>query len=163
MVKAWFVILFMFVGTLAGFLTWFADYARYRSFRNEGHSVMATPVAKSQKPGRTIMVFDDVRQEYPVRFRTEAGQEVATIAYVPQSFIDQVKREGSAELIYLPDEPQRMIFPGDLERIPSNYGSLAFAAACFIVGVLLIRVRYRLMRYLSPLAFAEGAHTGESP
>ena len=142
--KTWFLIMLMFVGVAVGILDWAADFVRHREFSNDGVSVMATRAAESQKPGRTLVVYDDVRFEYPVKFRTEAGQDVSTIAYVPRAFIDKVEATGTAPLIYLRDQPTRLMFPGDLERIPKHYGSLAFAVACLLAGIGLIGIRYRV-------------------
>jgi hypothetical protein len=144
MYRAWWLIILMFVGSLVGFLEWIADSWRYHEFNTAGRPAMAAKVAKSQKPGRTIVYLEETRFEYPIRFTTESGQDISTVAYVPQRFLDEVERDGAAPVIYLKDEPRRLIFPGDLERMPKHYGALLFCAACFIVALGLIKIRYRL-------------------
>lgn len=144
MFRMWLLIMLMFVGGAVGFLGWLTDFMHHREFATGGRAAIASPVAKSQKPGRNYVILGEPRFEYPVRFTTEAAQQVSTMAYVPKRFLDQVAATGAGEVIYLQDDPQRLIYPGDLERMPKSHGSLVFGLASLLVGLGLITVRHRI-------------------
>lgn len=144
MFKLWFLIAICFVGAVTGFLGWLEAFEHRREFSSRGVMALASPVGASQKPGRSLTILDEARFEYPLRFRTESGEDVSTMAYVPKSVLDAIAKDGAAPVIYSRDDPKRLAYPGDLEKMPTNYGWLAFGFASFLAGAGLIRVRHRI-------------------
>jgi hypothetical protein len=145
MFKLWFLIAMIFVGAAVGLLGWIEAFEHHREFASRGEEAVAQPVGKSQKPGRSLTILDEARYEYPLRFKTSAGDDVSTMAWVPKSALDAIARDGKAPIIYSRDDPKRVVFPGDLERMPKNYGWLAFGIACLLAGVGLTRIRGRFI------------------
>lgn len=144
MFKAWFFVILFFVGAAAGFLSFYAGYERRHGFEQDGKTVVASRVAKSQKAGNCYVVLDENRCQYAVRFRTEAGQDVATLVLAPRSFIEKMEATGSAPLIYRPGNPTQWIaFPGDIERMPVSYLALGLGLASLLVGIVLVILRPR--------------------
>lgn len=161
MFKAWLVIILFFLGGLAGVLGWFSDFAPYYSFSSSPKSAIATPASKSQKPGDVTNYLGEARYQFPLRFRTESGSEVVsssyfTNTYVPRRALDALERDGQVTVLYLPDDPQRVLFEGDIQKLPRGYGSLAWGLACLAIGIVLIGRRYRLARYTKYLGRGNG-------
>ena len=152
MFKAWLVIILFLLGGLVGILGWFSDFVPYYSFSSSSKSAIATPASKSQKPSQATNYLGETRYQFPLRFRTESGSEIVSSSYfkntyVPRRALDALERDGQVTVLYLPDDPQRVLFEGDVQKLPRGFGSLALGLACFAVGTLLIGRRYRLARY----------------
>ena len=161
MFKLWFLIAMVFVGAAVGLLGWVEAFEHHREFASRGETALAQPVGKSQKPGRSLTILDEARYEYPLRFKTSAGDDVTTMAYVPQATLDAIARDGNAPVIYSRDDPKRLAFPGDLERMPKNHGWLLFGIVCFLAGTALVRARHRFTGPAGRLGAIDGADTAE--
>ncbi|TAK62561.1 hypothetical protein [Methylobacter sp.] len=160
MFKAWFVIILFFLGSATGFLGWLADFAPYYSFATSSKSALAVAAFKTQKPGDATSYLGETRYQFPLRFITNSGNEVVSSSYykntyVPRRVLDALERDDHVTVLYLPDDPQRVLFEGDVEKLPKGWGSLAWGIACLVVGVLLIGRRYRLARYTKYLGHGE--------
>jgi hypothetical protein len=160
MFKLWLLIAVFFVGAVTGVLGWVSAFEHHREFAARGESAMAQPVGKTQKPGRALTILDEARYEFPLRFKTSAGDEVTTMAFVPQRALDAIAKDGAAPVIYSRDDPKRVVFAGDLERMPKNYGWLLFGIVSGLVGVALIRVRHRFTGRLPVSGYTGDAEAG---
>ena len=165
MFKSWFVIILVFVGGVTGILGWLVDFAPYYAFASKARSAEATPAYKTQKPGSTASYLGETRYQFPLRFRTESGQEVVaggyyTNTYVPRRALDALERNGRVTVFYLPDDPERVLFEGDIQKLPRGYGSLVWGLACLAVGVALVPRRYQLARYTKYLGRGESQGDG---
>ena len=160
MFKAWFVIILFILGGATGFLGWLADFAPYYSFATSSKSAVAVAAFKTQKPGEATSYLGETRYQFPLRFKTDSGNEVVSSSYykntyVPRRVLDALERDNRVTVLYLPDDPQMVLFEGDIEQLPKGWGSLAWGVACLVVGVLLIGRRYRLARYTKYLRHDE--------
>ncbi|HEY6094026.1 MAG TPA: DUF3592 domain-containing protein [Gallionellaceae bacterium] len=160
MFKAWFVIILFFLGGAIGLLGWLADFAPYYSFAASSKSAVAVAAFKTQKAGDSTSYLGETRYQFPLRFKTDSGNEVVSSSYfkntyVPRRVLDALERGDPVTVLYLPDDPQRVLFEGDVEKLPKGWGSLAWGIACLVVGVLLIGRRYRLARYTKYLGHGE--------
>ncbi len=161
MFKSWFIIVLFFVGAAVGVLGWLADFVPYYSFATSSKSVKATAAFKTQKPGDMFVYLGETRFQFPLRFKTESGQEVVSSSYfkntyVPRRVLDALERDGYVTVLYLPDDPQSVLFEGDIQKLPMGYGSLAFGLACLAVGAALVSRRYRLAGYTKYFGHGEG-------
>lgn len=152
MFKAWFVIILFFVSGAAGILGWVADFAPYYSFASGSKTAVAVAATHTQKPGEATSYLGETRYQFPLRFKTDSGNEVIsssyyTKTYVPRRALDSLERGSPVTVLYLPDDPQRVLFEGDVEKLPMGWGSLVWGVACLVVGILLIPRRYKLARY----------------
>lgn len=147
MFKTWFIVILLFLAAAAGILEWLVEFAPYYSFKSGAKVARATAASKLQKPGAVIIKFDEARYEFPLRFKTESGRDVFVVAYAPRSALDKMERDGHVNVLYLPDEPQRIIFDGDIPRMPKGYMALLFGLASLAVGIAAMRMRYSLSRH----------------
>ncbi len=113
---------------------------------------MAVAASRTQKTGEATNYLGELRYQFPLRFKTDSGSEVVSSSYygntfVPRRAVDALERDGHVTVLYLPDDPQRVLFEGDVEKLPMGWGSLVWGVACFGFGVLLIGRRYELARY----------------
>lgn len=134
--KAWLVIILFFLGGSAGFLGWLADFAPYYSFATNSKSAVAVAASKTQKPGDATNYLGEPRYQFPLRFKTDSGNEVVSSSYykntyVPRRALDALERVGRVTVLYLPDDPQRVLFEGDVEKLPKGWGSLAWGGSLF--------------------------------
>ena len=160
MFKAWFVIILFIFGGATGFLGWLVDFAPYYSFATSSKSAVAVAAFKTQQPGNATSYLGETRYQFPLRFTTNSGNEVVsssyyTNTYVPRRVLDALERAGHVTVLYLPDDPQRILFEGDVEKLPKGWGSLVWGIACLVVGILLIGRRYKLARYTRYLGHGE--------
>ena len=160
MFKAWFVIILFFVGGATGILGWLVDFAPYYSFATSSKTAVAVAASQTQKPGEATSYLGETRYQFPLRFKTDSGNEVFSSSYykntyVPRRALDSLERDGHVTVLYLPDDPQRVLFEGDVEKLPMGWGSLVWGVVCLVVGVLLIGRRYRLARYTKYLGHGE--------
>lgn len=156
MFKIWFFIVLLFLGAATGVLAWFADFAPYYSFKSHAKVATATAASKSQKPGAGIVKLDEVRYEFPLRFKTDAGQDIFAVAHLPQRGLERLAQDGRINVLYLPDEPQRVLFEGDVQKMPRGYASLLFSAACLIVAFAVLKARHGLARHTKYLGRGAG-------
>jgi hypothetical protein len=152
MFKAWYVIILFILGGAVGLLGWLADFAPYYSFATSSKSAVAVAASKTQKPGDATSYLSEPRYQFPLRFKTDSGSEVVSSSYykntyVPRRVLEALERDGRVTVFYLPDDPQRVLFEGDVEKLPKGWGSLAWGIVSLVVGVLLIGRRYKLARY----------------
>jgi hypothetical protein len=159
MFKAWFVIILFFLGGAAGLLGWLADFAPYYSFVTSSKSAVAVAAFKTQKPGDPTSYLGETRYQFPLRFKTDSGKDVISANYknnyVPRRALDVLERDGQVTVLYLPDDPQRILFKGDVEKLPKGWSSLAFGVACLVIAVVLVGQRYRLARHTKYLGHDE--------
>lgn len=153
MFKAWFVVILFFLAGVAGLLDWLTDFSPYYSFSRGSRSATATAVSAAQKPGDTTTYLGDPRYQFPLRFKTESGNEVISSSYfkntyVPRRALDALERDGHVTVLYLPDDPQRVLFEGDIQKLPKGWASLAWGLACIGIGALLIGRRFWLARHV---------------
>ena len=152
MFKAWFVIALFFLGAVVGVLGWLSDFIPYYQFAKNSRSAMATAASPTQKPGEMTSYLGEPRYQFPLRFKTASGNEVVSSSYyrntyVPRRALEALDREGRVTVLYLPDDPQRVLFEGDIQKLPRGWGSLALGVACSVVGALLVGRKFRLVRY----------------
>jgi hypothetical protein len=147
MVKAWVIVILMFLLSLCGVLGWLADFVPYTSFTSTAKTARATAASRSQKPGATILKFDEVRYEFPLRFTTASGRDVLVAAFVPRRVLDKLELEGAVTVHYLPDEPQAVLFDGDIAKMPRGWGSLLFGIAALVVAIGALKIRWTLARH----------------
>jgi hypothetical protein len=147
MIKAWFIIILLFLGAAAGILEWLADFEPYYSFKSGAKVGRATAASKLQKPGSAIVKFDEARYEFPLRFKTEAGKDIFVVAYVPRRALDKLEQDGYVNVLYLPDEPRRIVFEGDIPRMPKGYMGLLFGLVSLAVGIAAMKARHSLARH----------------
>lgn len=48
------------------------------------------------------------------------------------------------KILYLPDEPERVVFDGDLAKMPLGWLSLLFGVAALLVAIAAAKSRYRM-------------------
>ena len=152
MFKAWSVIILFFLGAAAGFLGWLSDFAPYYAFANSAKPAIASAASTTQKPGDATSYLGEIRYQFPLRFKTDSGSEVVSSSYykntyVPRRALDALEQHGRVTVLYLPEDPQRVLFEGDVEKLPKGWGSLAWGITSLIVGVFLMLHRYKLARY----------------
>lgn len=142
MVKASVIVILMFLFSLVGVLGWLADFIPYISFTSSAKSARATAASRSQKPGSTNLKLGEVRHEFPLRFTTDSGRDVLVVAFVPRRLLDKLELEGSVTVHYLPDEPQAVLFDGDIEKMPRGWGPLGIGIAALVAGFGALRIRW---------------------
>ena len=147
MVKVWFVVILLFLGAAAGFLGFAADFGPYYSFKKGAKVAQARPASKTQEAGRSIIKYDEARYEYPLRFKTDSGRDIFANAFVPARALDKLKSDGQVNVLYLPDEPERILFEGDIQRMPRGWWSLILGIAALVVGIAVLRRRSKLAPY----------------
>jgi hypothetical protein len=161
MFNAWFIIILFFLGGATGILGWLTDFAPYYSFATSSKSAIATAASKTQKPGDVTTYLGELRYQFPLRFRTESGNEVVSSSYykntyVPRRALNILERDGHVTVLYLPDDPQRVLFEGDIQNLPLGFHSLALGLASLVIGAVLIPRRYQLARYARYIGHSDG-------
>ena len=160
MFKAWFIVILFFLAGIAGILSWLTDFAPYYSFSKGSKSATAAPASKTQKPGDATTYLGEFRYQFPLRFKTESGNEVVSSSYykntyVPRRALDVLERDGHVTVLYLPDDPQSVLFEGDIQKLPRGWASLAWGLACLGIGALLISRRFWLARHVRFLSHSD--------
>lgn len=160
MFKSWFLIILIFVGGITGVLGWLTDFIPYYSFSLNAESAVAVPVSNLQKPSDPFSYLGEIRYQFPLRFTTKNGKEIISSTYykntyVPKSAIDAIEKNGQVTILYLPDEPQRVLFEGDIEKLPKGLISLAWGIVGIILAIYLVPHRYRIARYTKYLGHSD--------
>jgi hypothetical protein len=150
MFKAWFIVILLFLGSVTGFLGWLVDFAPYYSFKS-AKVARATAASSTQKPGTTIVKYDEVRYEFPLRFKTDSGRDIFAVSFAPRSALDKLERDGYVNVLYLPDEPQTVLFEGDVPKMPRGYKPLLFGLASLVVAFGALKIRGTLARHTKHL------------
>jgi hypothetical protein len=157
--KAWLIIILFILGGVAGILGWLTDFAVYYSFATSSKTAIATAASKTQKSDEVTTYLGEPRYQFPLRFRTESGNDVVsgyyTSTYVPRRALDALERDGHVTVLYLPDDPQRVLFEGDVQKLPRGWGSLALGLASAMIGALLVGRRHQLARYTKYLGHGD--------
>lgn len=145
MFKVWFLIMLFFVGCLTGLLSWIADFSRYYDYSAHGKTTEATLLIRTATPTRSLFVDGETKYQIDLKFKTDDGVDVTVSPYLPASVIEKLKTDGSAEIVYLVDDPRSVIYKG--QELPKNFGSLLLGLLSGIVGVLLLTIRHKLVPY----------------
>jgi hypothetical protein len=146
MFKAWFVVIIFFVASITGFLGWLVNFEKYYDYSFNGKTAIARMATETWTPGEFISVDGETRYKVHLRYELESGDARFVSPYFPRHVIEKIQNDGTVEIIYLSDNPLRVIYKGD--ELPMGLMHLLLGIVAGIIALYLMKNRLRLVPYV---------------
>jgi hypothetical protein len=146
-VKAWLIIILLYLGGLIGIVEWFDRFEEYYSFNWNSSTAPAVAVSVRLQPDAQILVNGETHYRYPIRYKTASGQDVIVSPYLTRTVIENLAAGVAVNLLYIQGNPHRTMLQRDLPKLSMGFGALFLGFACIAMGIVAMDTRDKWSRF----------------